>query len=173
MLQSQGITTWNGTQVTAGTEWRESWSTKARCSRLYILYFFTFFSDGCPQFDCVGHRCVIPILSPAFFRSTACKDELTWAYNLGLLFVQMPQLAAECSVAGIPILPVRAEPFTEPLPWRPNPIANATPPECPDNCAMILQNKNRIPGRGHFDDHFEVEWEESKFKLTIDLFAGE
>lgn len=66
------LTTFNGKQVPAGGNWRTWWCTKAQRSTV-----------------------VIPILSPSFFESEACRDELTFAKNEGKVI--LPVVAEEFS----------------------------------------------------------------------------
>jgi len=59
-LRNVGITSFNGKQVLPGSNWRKVWCEKlARC------------------------KVVVPLLSPPFFESPACLDELTFASNFG------------------------------------------------------------------------------------------
>ena len=66
------VTTFNGKQVPGGGNWRTWWCTKAQRSAV-----------------------VIPILSPSFFESEACRDELTFAKNEGKVI--LPIIAEEFS----------------------------------------------------------------------------
>eukprot|EP00658_Telonema_sp_P-2_P029561 TRINITY_DN22478_c0_g1_i4.p1 TRINITY_DN22478_c0_g1~~TRINITY_DN22478_c0_g1_i4.p1 ORF type:complete len:246 (+),score=50.88 TRINITY_DN22478_c0_g1_i4:142-879(+) len=57
-LEKEGFRTFHGRQVPGGEDWREYWTQQV-----------------------LGCAVVIPLLSPAFFESKACRDELIFADN--------------------------------------------------------------------------------------------
>jgi hypothetical protein len=101
-LQAEGYTVAHGKMIPGGSYWRDCYAAWVK--------------------DC---RSFVPILSPSFFASKACRDELRYADE-----------------KGRPILPVLGEPFGAEA------LADLS------GCEMILGRCNRVPDQGWFDDDF-------------------